>query len=241
MDGVVFKGDNALSMDKAVIFIVEGATDKRALENIFKKIYRYKDIHFEFTHGDITSDESIDKGNVEEEIYKFVDKYRKDKKLKLSDIWQIVQIFDTDGAYIDDSNIIRGDSTEIVYSTENISCKNTQKVIDRNKHKREIMDYLLTYDSIKGIPYRCYYLSSNLDHALYNQLNLSDELKSQYSQTFYEQFMGKETLFIKFLDMEVVNGVPESFPASWRYIREELHSLQRHTNLNLYFKENPVL
>lgn len=44
-------------LDKAVIFIAEGATDKRALENIFKKIYRYKDIHFEFTHGDITSDE----------------------------------------------------------------------------------------------------------------------------------------------------------------------------------------
>lgn len=34
----MFKGDDALSMDKAVIFIVEGATDKRALENIFKKI-----------------------------------------------------------------------------------------------------------------------------------------------------------------------------------------------------------
>lgn len=46
-------------MDKAVIFIVEGATDKRALENIFKKIYRYKDIHFEFTHGDITVVDSL--------------------------------------------------------------------------------------------------------------------------------------------------------------------------------------
>lgn len=53
--------------------------------------------------------------------------------------------------------------------------------------------------------------------------------------------MGKELLFIKFLEMEVVNGVPESFPESWRYIRKELHSLQRHTNLNIYFKENPVL
>lgn len=175
------------------------------------------------------------------EIYKFIDKYRKDKKLKLSDIWQVVQIFDMDGAYIDDSNILQGYSTEIIYSTENISCKNTQKVKDRNKHKREMINYLLTCDSIKGIPYRCYYLSSNLDHALYNQLNLSDELKSQYSQTFYEQFMGKELLFIKFLEMEVVNGVPESFPESWRYIRKELHSLQRHTNLNIYFKENPVL
>ena len=237
----MFKGDDALSMNKAVIFIVEGATDKKALENIFKKIYRHKDIHFEFTHGDITSDENIDKGNVETEIYKFVDKYRKDKKLKLSDIWQIVQIFDTDGTYIDNSNIIQGDSTEIIYSTENISCKNIQKVKDRNRHKREMMDYLLKCDNIKGIPYRCYYLSSNLVHALYNQLNLSDELKSQYSQVFYEQFMGKESLFIKFLEMEVVNGVPESFPASWRYIKEDLNSLHRHTNLNIYFKENPIL
>lgn len=237
----MFRGDDALSMDKAVIFIVEGATDKKALENIFKKIYKYKEIHFEFTHGDITSDENINIGNVENEIYKFVDKYRKDKKLKLSDIWQIVQIFDTDGVYIDDSNIVQGTSTEILYSTKNISCKNIQKVKDRNKHKRELMEYLRICDHIKGIPFRCYYLSSNLDHALYNQLNLSDELKSQYSKAFYEQFMGRETLFIKFLDIEVVNGVPESFPASWRYIQEELHSLQRHTNLHIYFKENPIL
>lgn len=40
---------------------------------------------------------------------------------------------------------------EIIYSTKNISCKNTQKVKDKNKHKREMMDYLLTCDSIKGI------------------------------------------------------------------------------------------
>ena len=228
-------------MDKAVIFIVEGATDKKALENIFKKIYKNKNIHFEFTHGDITSDYNVSITNVESEIYKFVDKYRKDKKLKISDIWQIVQIFDTDGAYIDNSNIIQGDSTEIIYSTEKISCQSTQKVINRNTHKREIMDYLLKCDSIKGIPYRCYYLSSNLDHALYNHINLSEEQKTQFAQAFYEEFIGKETLFVKFLDMEVVNGVPDSFPASWKYIREGVHSLQRHTNLNIYFKENPIL
>lgn len=228
-------------MDKAVIFIVEGAADKKALENIFKKIYKHKDIHFEFTHGDLTSDESVNETNVEDKIYEFVDKYRKYKSLKRSDIWQIVHIFDMDGAYIDDSNIIQGDSGEIVYSTENISCKNVQKPIERNKHKRKLMDYLLSLNDIKGISYRCYYLSSNLDHALYNQLNLTDEQKSKYAQVFYEQFMGKEMLFIKFLDMEVVNGVPENFPASWRYIKEELHSLERHTNLNIYFKENPVV
>ena len=44
-----------------------------------------------------------------------------------------------------------------------------------------------------------------------------------------------------FLKEEVANGVPTAFLASWRYIKEELHSLERHTNLNLYFKENPIL
>lgn len=228
-------------MEKAVVFIVEGATDKKALENIFKKIYRHKEIRFVFTHGDITSDEAIDKDHVEEEIYKYVEAYRKDKKLRLSDIWQIVQIFDMDGVYIKDSYILQGTSDEFVYSTGNISCKNVQRVINRNKHKREMMDYLLTLDKIKSISYRCYYMSSNLDHALYNQINLDDEAKKKYANTFYEKFMGKEQLFINFLEIEAVNGVPESFPESWRYIKSDLHSLERHTNLNIYFKENPVL
>lgn len=42
---------------KTIIFIVEGSSDKAALENIFKKIYRRnKEIDFGFTNGDITSD-----------------------------------------------------------------------------------------------------------------------------------------------------------------------------------------
>lgn len=226
-------------MDKAVVFIVEGATDKKALDNIFKKIYRHKEIQFEFTHGDITSDENINKNNVEDEIYKYVDKYRKDKKLNKNDIWQIVQIFDTDGTYIDESLVIEGD--ELIYSPENITCKNVEKIVERNKHKSELMNYLLSLDSIKGIPYRCYFFSSNLDHALYGMQNLSDDMKSKYAKAFYRQFLGKEELFVNYLNMEVVNGVPNSFPKSWRYIKEEAHSLERHTNLNIYFLENPII
>ena len=40
---------------KTVFFIVEGNTDKSALENIFRKIYKYRNIRFEFTNGDVTS------------------------------------------------------------------------------------------------------------------------------------------------------------------------------------------
>lgn len=45
---------------KTIIFIVEGSSDKAALENIFKKIYRRnKEIDFGFTNGDITSDPTV--------------------------------------------------------------------------------------------------------------------------------------------------------------------------------------
>ena len=61
----------------------------------------------------------------------------------------------------------------------------------------------------------------------------------KYADAFYEKFIGKEKMFIDFLDAEVVNGVPNSFPASWSYIKNDLHSLERHTNLHIYFMNHP--
>ena len=163
----------------------------------------------------------------------------KDKKLKKSDIWSIVQIFDTDGAYAPDTAAVCGETNDLLYSTTQISCSNVQKILDRNYRKKELMDYLLSINEIRGIPYTWYYMSSNLDHSLYNQQNLGKEQKGAFADAFYSEFRGKEKLFIDFLEEEAVNGVPDSFPASWRYIREDLHSLERHTNLHLYFKNNP--
>lgn len=102
-----------------------------------------------------------------------------------------------------------------------------------------MMDYLLGLDSIKGIRYTGYFMSSNLDHSLYNEQNLPDDLKGEYADAFYEEFQGREKLFVDFLKEEVANGVPDIYPASWRYIREGVHSLERHTNLHIYFKDNP--
>lgn len=228
-------------MDKVVLFIVEGATDKRALEGIFRKIYRNKTVRFEFTHGDITADETINKQNVQAEIYKYVKSYMNINKVKKSDIWQIVQVFDMDGAYVDDSRIVKGDTREFFYTENEISCKDPEKILLRNAHKKELMDYLLSLQEIKGISYEGYYMSCNLDHALYGLLNLSDEEKKKLSENFYFKFWEHPDLFLPFLEKYVVNGVPESFPASWRYIKEDNHSLERHTNLHIYFSRHPVL
>ena len=41
---------------KAVIFVVEGKSDKKALEHIFQVIYKHKNVTFEFTRGDVKSE-----------------------------------------------------------------------------------------------------------------------------------------------------------------------------------------
>lgn len=226
---------------KTIFFIVEGATDKTALEKIFKRIYRNKDIRFKFTNGDITSDDDITEDNVCDIIYSKVKKYIDDNKLKKTDIWQIVQIFDMDGTYIPETAITTGMTKEFVYSTADISCKYPENVKARNKKKSGMMEYLLSIKEIKNIPYIGYYMSSNLDHALYDKQNLTDEEKREYADEFYEWFEGEETLFIEFLKKYVVNGVPDSLPESWKYIKEDLRSLERHINLHIFFLQNPYL
>lgn len=224
---------------KTVLFIVEGPSDEAALEKIFKRIYRKnKNIIFKFTNGDISSDFEVTKDNVEGKIYDKVLEVMRDTKITKSDLFQIVQVFDTDGTYISDDAIIKGDTKEFLYSEKNICCVDVQKVIERNTHKRDVMEYLLSIKNIRSIPYTMYFMSCNLDHALYNKINLDKDDKQRYADQFYEKFIGKEYMFIEFLKTDVVNGVPNSLPESWKYIKQGVHSLERHTNLHIYFDEN---
>lgn len=226
---------------KTILFIVEGHSDKKALEYIIRKIYsNYNGIEFRVTDGDISSEETVTKENVEEKIYRIVLDFMEDKKLKRSNIFQVIQLFDTDGTYIPEDAIVTGESKKIEYTETNIVCKDIEKVKARNIQKSNIINHLLSQSEIKGFPYKMYYMSCNLDHALYNQQNLDDELKGEMADKFYERFIGKERMFIDYLETDVVNGVPESFPASWRYIKEDLHSLERHTNFHIFFKDNPL-
>ena len=75
---------------KVFVFIVEGQSDKHALEKIFQKIYKNKNIIFKVTDGDITSDERMDESKVVDEIWLKVDEYIKDKKITKKDIAQII-------------------------------------------------------------------------------------------------------------------------------------------------------
>lgn len=84
------------------------------------------------------------------------------------------------------------------------------QLIERNKRKSVNINRICFMSKVWGaVPYNAYYMSSNLDHVLYNKLNSTD---SDFS-------------------------VCDNFKQSWEYIKEEKHSLERHTNLGICFKE----
>ena len=175
----------------------------------------------------------------ESKIYGIVNDFMKDKKLRRSDVFQLIKIFDMDGAFIPEKKITQGNTKEFFYSETGISCKDTERVKERNKRKSAVLDYLLGRKEIQGYPYEKYFMSCNLDHALYGVMNLEKDKKQAYADAFYEKFLDRENMFVEFLRTDVVNGAPDSLSASWRYIKEGLHSVERHTNLHVYFIEHP--
>lgn len=114
---------------KVVLFIVEGRSDRTALERIFKKLYQYdKNITFEFTNGDITSNSNISVENVLSSVEKIVSKFKADNKLKNTDFYNVVQIYDMDGAYISDDCIEESDDGKHYFYTPTKIITNYKKI-----------------------------------------------------------------------------------------------------------------
>ena len=77
-------------------------------------------------------------------------------------------------------------------------------------------------------------MSCNLDHVLYNKQNSSDEEKENDSYAFAKRYKNDVPGFLKFIS-ESSFSVGEDYLSSWKYIQQENHSLERHTNLGLCF------
>lgn len=223
---------------KVFVFIVEGWSDSAALERILRKIYTNRAVYTVVTEGDITSDDRIPVTRVEAKIYEVVKKRIDEDKIRFSDIASIIQICDTDGAFIPDTSIVSGESVKFTYSPTEIRTSKVSKAIGRNQKKREKINHLLETKTIKNIPYRLFFMSSNLDHVLYDIQNLEDDKKVSYADAFYEKYKNCAQDFIEFIE-SVAFGVPDSFIDSWKFIKTDLHSLERHNNLFICFSEHP--
>ena len=224
---------------KRVVFvIVEGPTDEDALGVIFQRYFDKNTVRVKVIHGDITTERNVNPSNILNHITEVVQQSLKEYKLHKTDLLRVIHLADTDGAFIPDSSIFFDkQAINPVYSTTYIKTTNPSGLIQRNQQKRTNLSKLHSTQYVwKDIPYSIFYLSSNLEHALYNELNLTDEEKEAKALQFAKKYINDIPAFIDFVcnsDFSVINDYLDS----WLFIEQNLHSLERHSNIGLCFSE----
>ena len=224
---------------KIVFVIVEGPSDEEALGVLLNRIYDSKAVYVQVMHCDITTELDVNTSNVVAKIGDVVKKYA-GRTFKSGDFSRIIHITDTDGAFIPDDAVVEdAAAVKPLYSATEIRTQRKSGIENHNLRKRECLNRLSSASRIWGVPYQIYYMSCNLDHALYGKLNSTDDEKESDSFAFAKKYRDDIPGFMKLIS-ESDFSVAGNYPQSWQYIREGLHSLERHTNFGLCFQEEAV-
>lgn len=222
---------------KVILFIVEGPTDENALEPILKEIFKDKNIVFHIVYGDVTSDFNVNRKDIVKEINQHVLKEMKKYGYRRSDILKIVQLIDTDGAYVPDDSVSYKDIDNIEYTEEHILCCNPANIKLRNELKANNTQKLCSKGMINRMPYSVLYFSRNMEHVLHNNINcLTEDDKVRLADIFADKYTKQPDKFIEFIEGSeiAVNGEYED---TWAFIMQGNNSLKRYSNLHLLFTD----
>lgn len=222
---------------KIILFLVEGPTDEDALAVIFSKIVKEHGIRFEVLHTDITADEEMTIKYIDAKIEEVVNMYLdKNPFIQKDDILKIVQIIDTDGAFIPVGKVKQSENGKTEYFEEYIMAKNRDRLVRRNQSKRAIVFHLYRAEKIAGYPYEIYYFSRNLEHVLHNiEGELSSEEKEDLAFEIADMYCDDPDAFLAFL-FEGDFHVEGNYIDSWKFIMETENSLKRYSNVACFFE-----
>lgn len=224
---------NIVARKKIVFVIVEGPSDDEALGVLLEKVFNSSTVFVYITHGDITSKPGIDPSKILAAVGDLVKGYARSNHLQNAHFQEIIHITDTDGAYIPDENVVEDRlAVKAEYTLTEIRTANATGMQYRNAIKSECLNRLSSAQKIWGIPYQIYYMSCNLDHVLHNKQNPTDEEKEKNALAFAKRYRKNVDGFVKFIK-ESDFAVTSNYVESWGYIKQGLHSLERHTNLGL--------
>ena len=239
---------------RIVIVLVEGRSDREALQNIISALFDecYNglfNVEFIEEREDITSKKGIIPRCIEQWISNdYIVPFLNRNYLSPDDVQQVIQLTDLDGAYIDENLIVEDLSLQNTqYNSNGIVAKSRNDIAKRNANKRKNLDYLVQCDKfklysngqVKEIPYKVFYFASNLDHFLYGIANLDDVKKVSNAVAF-----AQETSPSDFEKMVSDGGAFEDYVArnqsyldSWEHIRQSTNSLGRFSNINILINE----
>lgn len=223
---------------RVVTFIVEGPTDENAIGSLMKENFSNQEVQFVVIHGDITANTAVKPGNILIRIQDILKKMMGQYGYQKKDMKRIFHIVDMDGACIPDEAVHHDKKqNKPHYFMDHIDTSNTDLVIDRNKRKQALLFKLHHTPMIYNIPYSVFYNSRNLEHVLYNIYeSISDADKVKLADDFAEKYDGDIDGFIKLISSEDI-AVPGTFGQTWAYIEKDYHSLERHSNMHLIFRE----
>lgn len=227
-----------MARKKVVFVIVEGPSDDAALGVILNRLYDKSKVHIEIMHGDITTDLSIDPSNIVSALGDIVKNYAETMHFSQIHFQEVIHLVDMDGAFIPEAAIIDNpDADKPLYSLTEIQTSRPEQMVPRNKHKKSKLNRISTLKKVWGsIPYQAYYMSCNLDHVLYGKLNSTDEEKENDAYAFAKRYKDDIDGFLTFISDSEFSRM-DGYKESWKFIKKDLHSLERHTNLGLCFAE----
>lgn len=221
-----------------LLFVVEGENDSIALAATMTEIFTAEQVKFRVMNGDITSRNTVCPNNIKKilgnEIKAYVEEFLHVNK---KDIYMVVHLVDTDGAFVDQSCVTSDESLPRkckIYNANSIIANDRQSIIDRNTNKSRIMRLLKDMDNVWGnIPYKLYYFSCNLDHVFCNDPN--PLLKKRNALYIDRKYSVNPQLFIQDISDPSL-AAHGDYCETWEYIQQGVNSLNRNTNLHLLFQ-----
>lgn len=240
---------------KSVILIVEGQSERIALGSVLERIASVLNLRINVVHGDITSESSSSPVTIKKRVGDLVRAEMKRSAFTQRDVVQVMQLMDTDGAFVPSNAIIerpmasahpfrRGcGSLDLIYSETNIMTNDRTGTENNCFRKARNMQILRGMSDICKIPYAAFYVSRNLEHALDANIgNLSDDEKMRIAAKLRELYVDDIIRFKKLIsDPDLVKfentsgNFRERYARSWDYIEksDSLHSLARASNVVL--------
>lgn len=220
-----------MARKKVVFVIVEGPSDDAALGVILNRLYDKSKVHIEILHGDITTDLNIDPGNIISALGNIVKNYAATRHFSQIHFQEVIHLVDMDGAFIPEAAIVDNpDADKPFYFLTEIQTSRPEQLVLRNKHKQSKLNRISTLKKVWGsIPYQAYYMSCNLDHALYGKLNSTAEEKENDAYAFAKRYKDDIDGFLTFISDSEFSRM-DGYKESWEFIKKDLHSLERHTN-----------
>lgn len=221
---------------RVIIFIVEGPSDEGAVGPLIQEYFSEAEVKFYVVHGDITLRNGVSHDTILKKINDCIDQVQRKYRYEDEDLQRIIHLTDLDGVFIGDEEIQKKEGGPTEYYPDHIETPDVKALARRNQAKAELLCKLSSTGKIRGIPYRIYYMSCNLEHVLYNELReFSDEEKWIRSDLFAEAYEGNTEEFLEFLKAEEI-AVEGSYRDTWKFIEKDHHSLKRFTNFQQVFQ-----